>query len=121
MSTTKIAAERILRVLEVFRDLGDTDMPIGEAIAFLTIALGQDDKNDRALSVTEVHTRTGYSLSAASRYVQALGKLDRRLNPGLELVSDHTDPTERRRKVLRLTPKGERVLGRIAATATGEK
>ena len=39
----------------------------------------------------------------------ALGRLNRHREPGMELVYDQEDPTERRRKIYNLSPKGRRV------------
>lgn len=107
---TKISVHRALQVLEVFRAI-DPDMPMGTAVSFLMIADGETP--DGGLSVTELSTRGGFALSSASRYVQALAEMDRHRRPGHDLVTDHVDPMERRRKVLKLTPKGKRILTQI--------
>lgn len=112
----KISAHRALQVLEVFRTI-DPDMPMGTAVSFLMIAEGET-ADGGGLSVTELSTQGGFALSSASRYVQALGKVDRHRRPGHDLVSDHIDPMERRRKILKLTPKGHRVLAQLR-NATG--
>ena len=104
---TRAALEKILRVLEVFR-VGDRDMPIGEAVSFIQVALG--DTRDGGISITELAKAGGFALASASRYIQALGEFDRRRDPGLEWVSDNVDLMERRRKVLKVTPKGKRIL-----------
>lgn len=110
-SDTKISISRALQVLEVFRAI-DPDMPMGTAVSFLMIADGET-ADGGGLSVTELSNKGGFALSSASRYVQALAEMDRHRRPGHDLVSDHVDPMERRRKVLKLTPKGKRVLTQI--------
>lgn len=107
---TKVSISKALQVLEVFRAI-DPDMPMGTAVSFLMIATGESDEG--GLSVTELSKQGGFALSSASRYVQALAELDRHRRPGHDLVSDHVDPMERRRKVLKLTPKGKRILAQI--------
>jgi DNA-binding MarR family transcriptional regulator len=84
---------------------------MGTAVSFLMIAEGETP--DGGLSVTELSNKGGFALSSASRYVQALAELDRHRRPGHDLVSDQVDPMERRRKVLKLTPKGKRILAQI--------
>jgi DNA-binding MarR family transcriptional regulator len=109
----RIATVRAKRVLDIFRTLNvNNDMPIGEAIAFLQIAMGEK-ADGSGISVTELARETDYSLAAASRYAQHLGELDRKREPGLKLITDHIAPTERRRKVLRLTSRGRTVLTNI--------
>lgn len=109
-SETKIALSRALQVLEIFRTI-DPDMPMGEAVSFLMIANGES--KDSGLSITELSKMGAFALSSASRYVQALGEVDRHRRPGHDLVSDHVDPMERRRKILKVTPKGRRVITQI--------
>lgn len=111
---TKRALSKALRTLEVFRTI-DPDMPMGAAVSFLMIALGETPEG--GLSVTELSKQGDFPLSTASRYVQFLGEVDRHHRPGKELVSDHVDLMERRKKILRMTPKGKRVAYTIATTA----
>lgn len=111
----KVSINRALQVLEVFRAI-DPDMPMGTAVSFLMIAGGETP--DGGLSVTELSKQGGFALSSASRYVQALAEMDRHRRPGHDLVSDHIDPMERRRKVLKLTAKGKRIVSQIR-NATG--
>jgi hypothetical protein len=107
---TKAALEKVFRALEVFR-FGDRDMPIGEAVGFLAIAMAETD--DSGLSVTELSQKCDFSLASASRHMQALGQLDRHRRPGLEWVKDETDLMERRKKILRVTPQGRRVVQQL--------
>lgn len=106
----KVSVHKALQVLEVFRAI-DPDMPMGTAVSFLMIANGETDEG--GLSVTELSKQGDFALSSASRYVQNLGEMDRHRRPGHDLVSDRVDPMERRRKVLKLTAKGKRVLNQI--------
>lgn len=88
---------------------------MGEAVTFLLIAVRET--RDTGLSVTEVSKLGGFALSSASRYVQNLGVQDRHKRPGLELVSDNVDMMERRRKILRITAKGQATVEDVAAAA----
>ena len=105
--TTRAALEKILQVLEVFR-LGDRDMPLGEAVSFLLVALGET--RDGGISITDLSKAGDFSLASASRHIQALGEFDRRRDPGLEWVSDSVDLMERRKKILKITPQGRRIV-----------
>jgi DNA-binding MarR family transcriptional regulator len=109
---TKIPLNKALQTIEVFRAL-DPDMPMGAAVSFLMVALNETD--DGGLSVTELSKLGDFALSSASRYAQALGEMDRHHRKGHELVSDTIDPMERRRKILRTTGKGKRVVAQIKA------
>ena len=63
---TKRALSNALQILEVFRSI-DPDMPMGEAVSFLMIALGEQPDGG-GLSITELKDHGGFVLSSASRY-----------------------------------------------------
>ena len=107
----RVSTSRALQILNVFRDM-DPDMPMGQAVSFLLIA-GGETKEGGGITITELSERGEFALSSSSRYVKALGTKDRRGEPGQEVVSAPRDPLDERRKVLRLTPKGRRVLEKI--------
>jgi DNA-binding MarR family transcriptional regulator len=88
-------------------------MPIGAAVSFLLVAISESVEG--GLLVTELSRKGGFSLSSASRYVQTLGEIDRHGRPGHKLVSAHVDIHDRRRKNLRLTPKGRDLVHDIVA------
>lgn len=97
---------RAIRALEVLRSV-NKDMPIGAAVSFLQIAVNE------GLSITELSNKQGDLLATTSRYVQALGDTRGDKRPGLELVSAAVDPTEFRKKVLKLSPQGRRISNQI--------
>lgn len=109
---TRLALEKILRALEVFRS-DDRDMPIGEAVSFLSIALSETKEG--GMSVTELSKLGDFSLASASRHAQALGKFDRRRDPGLEWIEDSVDLMERRKKILKVTAQGRRIVAQLQA------
>lgn len=113
---TRISLSRALQLLEVFRTL-DADMPIGQAVGFLMIAASETSEG--SMTVTELQDKGGFALSSSSRYVQALGKFDRKRDPGLELISDEVDVMNRRRKILRTTPRGKRVVQQLTQAMGG--
>lgn len=63
----------------------------------------------------------GVAQSTMSRTVAYLGKINRHHQPGMDFVRATEDPNERRRKVVRLTPRGRQLRDRICAIlgATG--
>lgn len=109
----RIAVNRAIQVIDVFREL-NRNMPVGEAMSFLLIAQGET-KDGGGLTVTELTARGGFSLAAASRYMHSLGAENRKGDPGHQLVTSERDATDDRRKVLRVTPLGTRILRKLQA------
>jgi DNA-binding MarR family transcriptional regulator len=101
----------------VFREI-DKDMSVGETIAFLQIAVGET-QDGGGMSVTELSKTLEMPLATASRHVLALGQMDRHHAPGKELISAQVDLMERRKKILRLTPRGRRVLSSVTTALGG--
>lgn len=110
-NSAKAATNRALQILNVFRDI-DPDMPMGEAVSLLLIALGET-KDGGGMTVTDLKNQGDFAMSSASRYMKSLGKKDRHGRAGAEMVSDARDPMDERRKVLRLTAKGRRAVEKI--------
>jgi len=107
----KLSANKALEILEIFRGF-NPDMPMGEAVSFLLIANGET-REGGGLTVTELGKLGDFSLAAASRYMRSLSTKNRQGELGHEVVTDHRDPLDDRRKVLRLSDKGREVVGRI--------
>jgi DNA-binding MarR family transcriptional regulator len=84
-------------------------MTVGEIAAFLLVAQGET-KDGGGLTVEELMKAGEFALSSASRYSNGLAEKDRNGNPGKQLISNLRDPADDRRKVLRLTPKGQRLV-----------
>lgn len=105
---TKASLRAALELLRAFRSV-DPEMPMGAAGSFLLIAEGQ------GLSVADLKARGGSALSSASRYHGYLGRKDRRGGPGMGLVLAVESPEDVRKKSLRLTPEGRRVMGQLVA------
>ena len=90
-----------LRVIEQLRRI-DPDMPIAQAHCLIAIAMSED-----GLSLVDLAKKVGIGAASTSRYVAALGKVDRHRETGLGLVQAHEDPLERRKKIVSLTKKGK--------------
>lgn len=79
----------------------ESEMPLQQLHCLLVISQAED-----GLSLTDLAQKVGIGLATASRYVAALGKQNRHREEGLLLVEAFEDPMERRKKIIRLTPKG---------------
>lgn len=90
------------RFLEEFRKL-DPEMPTQQAAAFLMVAMTP------GITMKDMARKLGISQASCSRNVSALSEMHRLNKPGLDLVYAIEDPAERRRKIVNLTPRGERV------------
>lgn len=62
------------------------------------------------ITMKRMAEKLGLSQSSTSRNVSALSKTHRYGKPGYDLITAKEDPTERRRKIVTLTAKGERVM-----------
>jgi DNA-binding MarR family transcriptional regulator len=89
-----------IRFLQVASQV-DPEMPLQQLHCLLVIAEAAE-----GLSLTDLANKVGIGLATASRYVGALGKLNRRREEGLKLIESFEDPMERRKKIIRLTKKG---------------
>jgi DNA-binding MarR family transcriptional regulator len=79
----------------------DAEMPLQQLHCLLVIAEAKE-----GLSLTDLAKKVGIGLATASRYVGALGNINRRREEGLKLIEAFEDPMERRKKIIRLTKKG---------------
>jgi len=85
----------------------DSEMPLQTAAAFLLVAMFPN------ITMKEMTERLGTSQASVSRNVAALSKIQRQDKPGHDLVFAEEDPAERRRKIVRLTRKGELLAERL--------
>lgn len=86
----------------------ESEMPLQQLHCLLVISQAED-----GLSLTELAQKVGIGLATASRYVAALGKQNRHREEGLFLVEAFEDPMERRKKIIRLTPKGRLAIKKL--------
>lgn len=98
----KKALAKVVKCLEEFRKI-DPQMPPQTAQVFLWVCI-QD-----GITMKDLAERVGISQSSTSRNVAALSKEHRYGKPGYDLVAATEDPMERRRKIVKLTPKGRRI------------
>ena len=86
----------------------DSEMPLGQAKCLCVVA-----EEEEGLSLSEIAKRAGIGLATASRHIGALGKINRKKEPGLLLIESFEDPMERRKKIIRLTKKGRIAINKI--------
>lgn len=96
----------IFEVLDEFRKL-DAFMGSQTAQAFVAIAMREPCR------MGDVAPLLGLSQSTASVKIQKLTDKDRHKNPGYNLVRAEPDPSNMRRKIIKLTPKGRKFLADI--------
>ncbi len=96
----------VLKILREFQKI-DPEFPIQYALCLIEIA------RDEGLSVTTLATRTGLTLSTASRVIGALSK-HRQSGTPYGLIKVNVSATERRRKELFLTARGRAVISGLA-------
>ena len=107
MKTSKVTPIiKATQLIEELRKL-DAEMPIQTAAAYLEVA------NREGQTMSEIAKTLGLAQSSCSRNISALSKRHRHGKAGLDLVIATEDPDERRRKIVRLTAKGKRVLKTI--------
>ena len=86
----------------------DAEMPIQQIMCLLVIS-----QSEEGMSLTDIAKRVNISMTTASRYIGSLGKINRRKEEGLNYIESYEDPMERRKKIIRLSKKGEIALRRM--------
>lgn len=102
MTTLPTALALLQRLRQV-----DPDMPMAQAYCLILIALNE------GLSLKELAGKADVGMASASRYVSQFSEASAPGKKGLGLVSAFEDPMERRKKVIKLTPKGKSVVHKI--------
>lgn len=97
----------IQRLLEMISAI-QPEMPLQQARCLFIVA-----GSEEGMSLSDIAKKAGIGLATASRYIGALGKTNRRREEGLQLIESFEDPMERRKKIIRLTPKGRAAVRRI--------
>lgn len=95
------------QALSLFRDL-DPEMQAPAIATFITIANADGD-----ISMQDIQTATGMPSSSTTRNVQIFCELQRLGKPGHNLVETYEDLNDRRRKLVKLTPKGKTFKARL--------
>ena len=96
-------------VLDIFRSSRET-MPVQLAQSLLLVALNE------GASLRDLQAKTQWSMSTMSRHLLDLGVRDRRMEPGLDLITMRQNPDQLRTNEYRLSKKGRELLARIVKT-----
>ena len=98
----RYALVQLFKAIEEFRGV-DPEMPAQGVALFLYSAIYP------GCTMTDLQKNLGMTQSSCSRNVSALSEWHRLEKPGLGLIAATTSPMERRRKIVRLTEKGEQL------------
>ena len=95
-----------MKAIELFREL-DREVPAQLIVTYLYVAA------HNPCYKTQLERDLGFLTASCSRNIAFLSHRHRLNKPGLGLVRKDADPTNLRRLIISLTPKGEQLLQRI--------
>ena len=114
----KVTLSKTLQLMEIFRSLDPTsEITLGEVATLIHVALAEQ-RDGSSVSITELADKAAVSLASSSRYVKALSTQDRQGREGLGLISSVRDPADDRRKIVTMTPEGNKVLAKVIKIMT---
>jgi DNA-binding MarR family transcriptional regulator len=105
--------ERLLKVINLLRLL-DREIPAQVIATYLYVG-SHDDCHKLAMEED-----LNFSTASGSRNTDWLSKCHRLNKPGLDLITKEVDPTNRRRQILRLSPKGKQLVQNIEDILYGD-
>jgi DNA-binding MarR family transcriptional regulator len=112
MAGKQSAANTLYKLTTLIAEELDREMPVTQILAFARIALGGDAGVDQG----RVQEELQMSSAGASRTIQALSKIHyHKDRPGFDVVERVFDAQDNRRRTLKLTAKGERIMAKIQA------
>ncbi|MCA3650019.1 MAG: winged helix-turn-helix transcriptional regulator [Methylobacterium sp.] len=104
--------EKTLQITEAIRD-ADPGMPITWALMFLNVAKYQDQKKE-GLSIRDLSDIVGISYSSVAEIVKKMSSSSHRFPDAVGLLQVKTDALDERRKILKLSSKGQALLRKIS-------
>lgn len=104
-------ARRLATTAEVLLNATNGELSLDQLRCYLRIAECEAEGNDTSLTDLADHLKMVQS--SCSRNVAALLTLSKPRKPGCGLVEQYLDYSDRRRRFLRLTPKGHRLLAKL--------
>jgi DNA-binding MarR family transcriptional regulator len=105
--------EQFAKALDIMREV-DPEIQAQTIAVFLEVA-----RHPQGIRMQDVAKAVGISQSSISRNVAAMSHTHRLGKPGHNLVVAFEDPAERRRKLVRLTDKGMRYMGKLESVLGG--
>ncbi len=105
----KDVAEVLFDTLQLVREELDPEMQLQTLLTLLVV------DTQPGITMKDAMKKIGISQSSISRNTSILGRLYVKGQTGLDLVAAVEDPMERRRKIMRLTPKGEKFMQELSA------
>ena len=112
MASQAVPTASMYRALTTLADEIDRDLPITMLLVFARVAMAGDEGIDQMEVKDEIKASSG----GMSRTVQTLGDVHYlKDKPGLQLITRAFDLRDNRRRLLKLTPKGERLWAKIEA------
>lgn len=97
---------RLMKVEQIFR-LADQEVPAQLVLVFCYIA------SHNPCHLTAIMEDCKLSSNSVSRNTDWLSRTHRLGKPGMELIIKEVDPVDARKKIVRLTPKGELIAAQI--------
>lgn len=108
-ASQKRLASLLIGALEELREVTNRpDLQAQTAVTFLAFAAAGEP-----LTVLELMSRVGYERSSASRNIDILAEGIAGKGPGVELLQKAVDPFDARKRVVKLSKKGELAMRRI--------
>jgi DNA-binding MarR family transcriptional regulator len=112
MAGKQSTANLLYKLTTLIAEELDKEMPITQIMAFARIAHGGDAGVDQG----KLQEELSMSSAGASRTIQALSKIHyHKDKPGYDVVERIIDGQDNRRRTLKLTAKGERIMAKIQA------
>ena len=103
--------KRLANALDLFAQYEPTHLNLHFVQLFLAVA-----EHDGPCTFRHLETELGLTNSSVSRTVTALGKINRKGEPGLDVLETCPDPEEGRRNLVKLTAKGKALVRNLQKT-----
>ena len=114
VSNPRVAAVMLSNVLSYVGLLG-SEMPVGVLGTFLGVVIWGGDSDAAPRTIAEIADRLSLPESTVYQHIRYLGTAPHRYGkPGLGLVEAKTNPSNRRQKIVGLTPAGVELISRIS-------
>lgn len=103
------------KALQVLREALGAEVNISRLLVLLTV------QRERGIEQFKLGETLDFPVSTLSRIIIDLSGINRRREPGPDLIRSYQDPMWRRRNLLELTPRGEALMAKVAkALAEGK-